>query len=120
MTQLISLLRRLEAQVERTVAAFEAADTPTDYAGIDRAAKAISSLTRAAVQVDAAIHEAQERAEGEPEKSPEPRRESIDRELRAIAAECGLDLGEWDKLEASLDRASGDHAPAPGPRIRHL
>jgi len=39
MTQHISLLRRLDAQVERIIAAFEAAEPPSDYAGLDRAAK---------------------------------------------------------------------------------
>jgi len=119
MTQHISLLRRLEAQVERTVAAFEAAETPADYAGIDRAAKAITSLTKAAVQVDSAIREAEERAAAEPKESPKPRRESIDSELRAIAAECGLDLDEWDKLE-EMEYLAEDQTPAAGPSIRHL
>jgi len=114
MTQHIYLLRRLETQVERAVAAFEAAEAPSDYVGIDRAAKAISSLTKAAVQVEAAMRAAEEREAAEPrrqepaEESLEDRRERIAGELRAYAAECGIDLDGLDDLEDSMAYLSRD------------
>jgi len=128
MTQHISRLRRLDAQVERMITAFEATEAPTDFAGIDRAAKAITALTKAATQVDAAIREAEERVASEPktrdtaepEKTLDVRRSSIESELRAIAAECGLDLDELDELdefEDSLEYLAQDRdTPQPGRR----